>query len=276
MTFSQNYYPLIEENRTWNVISVALVGPYPEDTTFSTLTYKFSGDTTIDSQTYHKLYESNEKFPTNWNLWCFMREDTDKRIWYRRESDNEEMLMYDFSVETGDSVFVGLYEPVYLYVDSISEIIVNQTDRKKYWLSCKTMPEYSEAWIEGIGSSKGICWSGSVNIVGGWFWFLCMSENGELIYRNPNYETCYLMTGISETNKPVIQIYPNPMKNNFRVENISNIEIESISLININGQITKQFDSKKTQFDISKISSGLYFLKISYKNGELIEKVIIE
>ncbi len=276
MTFSQNYYPLIEENRTWNVISVALVGPYPWDTTYSTFTYEFTGDTTIDSHTYLKLYESNEEFPTNWNLWCFMREDDDKRIWYRRESDDEEMLMYDFSVEEGDSVLIGLFEPVYLYVDSINEITINQTDRKKYWLSCKTMPEYSETWIEGIGSNKGICWGGSVYIVGGWYWFLCMSENEELVYMNPNYESCYLITGISEIDKPIIQIYPNPVKSLLKIENNKNIEIESISLTNINGQIIRQFDTRKTQLDISEIASGLYFLKISYENGKLIEKVIIE
>ena len=113
MSFSQDYYSLIEENRIWNVVSVALVEPYPYDTTCFTITYEFKGDTTIDSHTYLKLYESNEKNPANWNLWCFMREDDDKRIWYRRKSDDEEMLMYDFSVEAGDSVLVGLYQPVY-------------------------------------------------------------------------------------------------------------------------------------------------------------------
>jgi len=276
MAFSQVYYPLIEENRTWNVISVTLVGTFPWDTTYSTLTYEFVGDTIIDSNTYLKLYESNEEFPDNWNLWCYMREDNEKRIWYRRDSDEEEMLMYDFSVEAGDSVLVGLNEPVYLYVDSINEININQTDRKKYWLSCKTMPEYSETWIEGIGSNKGVCWGGSVYIVGGWYWFLCMSENGELIYRNPNYESCYLIAEINEIDKPVIKIYPNPVKNLFRIENIENIEIKSISLTKINGQIIKQFDPMKTQLDISEVSSGLYFLKISYKNGKLTKKMIIE
>ncbi len=276
MTFSQDYYPLIEENKTWNVISVILVGPYQWDTTYSTITYEFSGDTIIDSQTYLKLYESNEEFPANWNLWCYMREDNDKRIWYRRDSDDDEMLMYDFSVEAGDSVLVGLFEPVYLTIDSINTIYINQADRKKYWLSCKTMPEYRETWFEGVGSNKGLCWGSSVYIVGGWCWFLCMSENEELIYMNPNYEACYLITEINEIDKPTIKIYPNPVKNLFRIENIKNIEIESISLTNINGQIIKRFDSRKTQLDISEITSGLYFLKISYKNGELTKKIMIE
>ncbi len=272
-TFSQDYYPLIQENRTWNVISVALVGPYPWDTTYSTLTYEFFGDTTIDSHTYLKLYESNEENPTNWNLWCYMRDDN-KKIWYRRDSDDDEILMYDFTANQGDTLSVGLqapYEP--LIVDSIGVVEINDTERIIYYLSNY---EYSETWIDGIGSNKGICWSGSALIVGGWYRFLCMSENGELIYMNPNYESCYLITEINEINNPIIQIYPNPSKEFIRIENNQNAEIKSITLININGQITKQFDSKKTYLDISEITSGLYILKISYENVVLTEKVIIE
>ena len=272
-TFSQDYYPLIQENRTWNVISVALVGPYPWDTTYSTLTYKFFGDTTIDSHTYLKLYESNEENPTNWNLWCYMRDDN-KKIWYRRDSDDDEILMYDFTANQGDTLSVGLqapYEP--LIVDSIGVVEINDTERIIYYLSNY---EYSETWIDGIGSNKGICWSGSALIVGGWYRFLCMSENGELIYMNPNYESCYLITEINEIKNPIIQIYPNPSKEFIRIENNQNAEIKSITLININGQITKQFDSKKTYLDISEITSGLYILKISYENVVLTEKVIIE
>ncbi|MBW6461125.1 MAG: T9SS type A sorting domain-containing protein [Bacteroidales bacterium] len=41
--------------------------------------------------------------------------------------------------------------------------------------------------------------------------------------------------------------------------------MESISLSNISGQLIKQVDSKESQLDISEIYTGLYFLKISYK-----------
>lgn len=71
-------------------------------------------------------------------------------------------------------------------------------------------------------------------------------------------------------------IFPIPARDILRIENIKNIEIESIFVTNINGQIIKQFDARNTQLDISDISSGLYFLKISYENGVLTEKIIIE
>lgn len=71
-------------------------------------------------------------------------------------------------------------------------------------------------------------------------------------------------------------ISPNPACNILRIENKNNLEIESISLINFNGQIINQFDAEKTQLDISEIPSGIYILNISYKNGQLTKKVIIE
>lgn len=273
-TYGQDYFPLIEENKTWNVLSVTFQPPF--DTSFSTITCKISGDTIISSESYKKLYSSYEGNPENWNIWCFMREDSNKRVWLRMDSEEDEYLMYDFSIGVGDSVLIGIMGTVYLVVDSISEITINQTERKKYWLSCTMMPEYSETWIEGIGSNKGICWSGSANVVGGWSWFLCMSENGELIYMNPNYESCYLFTEIEEIEKSSLKIFPNPTKNTLSIENIENIDIESISLLNTKGQLIKQFDSNKTSFDISNISSGCYVLKIKHKNGVFTKKLIVK
>jgi hypothetical protein len=274
ITYGQDYFPLIEENKTWNVLAVAFQPPF--DTSFSTITYKVSGDTIINSESYKKIYSSNEENPANWNLWCFMREDANKKVWSRLPGSYSENQMYDFDVSVGDTVMSGLGEIVSLKIDSISDILVNQEIRNKYWLSCIEFPDYKETWIEGVGSNKGICWSGSAFIVGGWYWFLCMSENGELIYMNPNYESCYLITDINEIEKTILKVFPNPTKNTLTIENIEHIEIESISLLNTNGQIIKQFDSKNTQLDLSNISSGLFLLKISYNNGELIEKILIE
>jgi len=102
-SYSQDSFSLIEENKTWNVISVIRTGSYPGDTTFSTLTYEFFGDTIIESKTYKKLYRSNEENPQNWTLECFMREN-EKKVWLKDISQDNEILMYDFSLNVGDSI----------------------------------------------------------------------------------------------------------------------------------------------------------------------------
>lgn len=274
MTFSQEYYPLVEENRTWNVISVVLTGPYPGDTSFSTLTYEFFGDTIIDSKTYLKLFKSSEENPLNWTLDCFMREEN-KKAWYRHVTNEHEVLMYNFNLNVGDSI-LDMTESNYMIVDSIGYQIINQEERKKYWLSSIEMPEYNETWIDGIGSSKGICFGGTVLFVGGWTWFLCLSENGDLIYMNPNYNSCFLTTETNEILFPNFDIYPNPTKEILFIQNRQSINIKSITISDINGLIIKSFNTATSELDISDLSSGLYFLNISSDSGIITKKVIIE
>lgn len=71
-------------------------------------------------------------------------------------------------------------------------------------------------------------------------------------------------------------IFPIPTSDFLRIENKKNLEIESIIITNINGQIIKQFDSSINQLNVSDLTSGIYFLKIISEKGELIKKIIIE
>ena len=103
-----------------------------------------------------------------------------------------------------------------------------------------------------------------------------MSENGELVYMNPNYNSCYLTTETKEIQLPNINIYPNPTNEIILIENSQSINIKSITISNINGLIIKRFNTNTSKLDISDISSGLYLLNISYERGTITTKVIIE
>jgi hypothetical protein len=273
MTFSQDYYPLIEEDRTWNVLNIIPSGWEPPfDTTYNTESWYIKGDTIISTYEYKILHSSSEPDPTSWTLRGFMREDSTKKVWLRWKNDIEEILIYDFSLSIGDSISIG-YMPEYYHIDSITSVEINGTTRNKYWISQEDY-DWNDTWIEGIGSNKGIVQG--MMLIGGWSWLLCMSDYGELIYMNPNYESCYLITEINETEKQLIHIYPNPAKNTLIIENVENFGIKSISILNQNGQEIKQFESRLEQLDLSEIKSGLYFLRISLENGQLIKKIVIE
>ncbi len=101
-----------------------------------------------------------------------------------------------------------------------------------------------------------------------------------LFYYKKNGVSCGIpdkTVSISEKNLlNDFKIYPTPARDFLRIENKKKIKMESIYIINVNGQIVKQFNAKKSTFDISDISPGFYFLKIRYKNGELNKKIIIE
>ena len=74
-----------------------------------------------------------------------------------------------------------------------------------------------------------------------------------------------------------IKIYPNPTKN------ILNIEIfykgkTQLRLFNIKGQqlLENEMNSTSLQWDISALSSGLYFLKIQQNLDEIVHKIVIQ
>ncbi len=277
LTFGQDYYPLIEENKTWNVLNVIPSGGWPPfDTSYNTSSYYIYGDSTINDIQFKKLFHSTEDIPVNWILRGLIREDSIKKVWLKWPMDDNEELIYDFSVIAGDSLTLRNDTSLYYSVDSVTIVNINGEARNKYWISQDDF-FWQESWIEGIGSNKGITNSGMAQAVGGWSWLLCMSELEELIYMNPNYNTCYLVsTAIKESDKLLFQVYPNPTKDILIIENIEKVNIESISILNISGQIIKHFDHGESQLDISDIDAGIVLLKISTENGDIIKKIMIE
>lgn len=274
MAFSQNYKPLVVEENSWNVLVVGLNVPF--DTTYSTITCKIEGDTILDDITYKKMFASYDENPVYLNICGYLREDANRKVWYR-QNEEEEYLMYDFSAEVGDSVLVGYSDPVYLFVDSITNHNVQGDLRPKYWLSCKEHPHYQETWIEGIGSSRGVIWSGSALIVGGWYRLLCMKQNAELIYMNPHYNSCYMLsTGMAEVEDLLVHIFPNPCSECLQIETNNPNAITAMAIMDLNGKVWKQLSSQTKSVDVSDLAAGVYLLSIHHINGVEYQKLIVE
>ena len=273
LLFSQNYFPIVQENNEWSVLIVTESGPYPWDTVYVTETYRLSGDTLLSGQMYKKIYKSAEEFPVNWNYYGCMREE-DKKVWSKGTNNYPERLIYDFNLSVGDTIWLFEYDPMIL--DSIEYKLINNENRKHFYFSYPSYQSLTEFWIEGIGSNRGIFTSGTATVDGGGFWLLCMKENGDLIYMNPNYNNCFLITEIQETNNSIIEVYPNPAQNKIKVKNTENIKIESSSIVDLKGQKLLEFKKNKTELDLSVISTGIYLLKVTHEKGEIIRKIMIE
>jgi len=104
-----------------------------------------------------------------------------------------------------------------------------------------------------------------------------MLEDGELIYMNPNYNSCYLInTNVEEIQYSSIQVYPNPTKDKIYIKNSENVKIESISLFELKGKKIMEFEKTKTELDLSGVSKGIYLLKLTHGNEIIIKKIVIE
>jgi len=295
-TFAQNnnpnndYHPLVQEGKVWKVLYAEWQFPIPPSPmgwyTYITQSFMFEGDTIIDGKEYKKLFTSlkeNPIYPNDWWVFSFMREDENKRVWEKKNANALETLLYDFSLQIGDTVpaEIGFQEFQPITIENITYKMMNNGEERKIlhlssisnWFSSN----YKEFWIEGIGSCLGLLEPITGELVGGFNSLLCLHENEELIFNdNPWWGRCYIMgsLGINACDNQ-IHIFPNPAKDMLYIENIDKLDVNNISLINIQGQIIRQFESRATQLDVSGITSGIYFIKFSTSSGNIIQKIII-
>ncbi len=266
---SQEYYPLIETDKEWSIACFVFSwGTPPVQCTTYVATHYFwlEGDTVINSKPYLRVYDEG---PYGTFLRGFIREDSDKKVW--QIDHGEEILLYDFSANVGDTIPTRR-EYDELIVDSITNVSINQTIRKKYWLSSLHYEGsyYSETWIEGIGSNKGLLSSASMAVVGGYEELLCVHDNGTLIYKNPEYNTCDKITAVENIENANLKIYPNPAKEFVYIENLPS-QISMVEVCDITGKTLKTIDLNQTQnIDVKNLKQGIYFVKA----GRFVQKFI--
>jgi hypothetical protein len=75
-----------------------------------------------------------------------------------------------------------------------------------------------------------------------------------------------------------IQVYPNPTKNQFQIEitNLIQEKLQNIQIYNILGELIFSSNSYVNTIDTSKFSSGIYIVKVKFKEFEISKKLIIE
>jgi hypothetical protein len=69
-----------------------------------------------------------------------------------------------------------------------------------------------------------------------------------------------------------IKIYPNPVDDVFEIE--TNLNIDKVTLFNVNGQIV--LIEKQKRISIPSLSNGIYFVKIEDENGGVMVKKLVK
>jgi len=73
----------------------------------------------------------------------------------------------------------------------------------------------------------------------------------------------------------IINIWPNPATRQINIER-NNIEISKIEIVNIMGVLLKTCTELKKSIDISDLSNGIYFVKITTCDNEIIIRKIMK
>ena len=256
---AQEYLPIAQKGNEWHTISTTLFG-------YSNYVNWCSGDTIIGDVRYMKIMGTlNDGYP---HLFTVLREE-DGKVWKRHLNTSEETLLYDFTASVGDTLCFG--EPGASFVlDSISMVQIGDVDRRKFWFGLEYdgsgNPRTKETWVEGIGSDYGLLWSGYYGVYDGWHCLLCFHQYGELVWQNPEYNTCsYPYDAIEENKDSEIALYPNPVRDRVIIEGI---EVAEVEVYNALGQRVKMVQSTN-EINVSGLPEGVYLLRVTDADGKV-------
>ena len=281
---------IVDTTKQWNIVEYGLIGA-------QTMAYRIMNeDTIINNKTYNRIQRSFAYTPMlqEWNEWQGMgwiREEDNKVFIFPKEyydepiskDIQEEYLLYDFSLQTGDSV--NLYREgrflltdyrdngmMPFYVVSTDSIEIGSIKCKRLFLSRdKNRNTPSEIWIEGIGSNTGFLES-TCSYYEHLRNLLCVKQNEEVMYYNGD-NTCYIYVSIDDIDNTNAKIYPTLVKDNIYVVSDNNKTMD-ISFVNISGHIVKTIRTKGCkEIDISSLPSGVYNVIINNTHSQKIIKL---
>ena len=193
----QAYVPFPDSNAVWQeVILPYPPGPIPWYQEH--FHYIISGDTLINDVYYKKL------FRTDFNVLCSqdsagpsyeggIRNDSlEKKVFYIDSNEQEEWLLYDFTLDAGDTVPMTWNNYSYpdLYVESIDSILIGDRFRKSYTYAQETYPLITV--IEGIGAETGLL--NPMVIFEVISYLRCFHQDDNLLWINPRADSCRLET----------------------------------------------------------------------------------
>lgn len=277
--YAQSYIPLLQQNNQWNILRRDA-----NPNLYYTEIYKIDLDTIINGYLCKKVIKTNDSSSSAaFSFAYYMYEDTLEKKIYTLDNNFNKKLYFNFNVHIGDTLI--LYSPYYnlnycdtFYVSQIDIENIGGLNRKKISTNFKLGVTLinAEVWIEGIGTYKGLPYSGFPPITGPLFNLLCFRNNNQLIYYNTNYNYCYANNiGINDFENPKISVYPNPITDNLFIENILNKDSQ-LQIFDVYGRLVfnQNLIEQNNTISVSNLKRGIYYVEIYNKNNKVFTKKI--
>ena len=297
---SQDYIPLLDSTKRWNMTR----------TIHNSKTYTYAAriefiDTLINDKTYQKVV-SDTTYPLTEEqkkgFLGYIREDTlTKRVYYTvldtseapfYFEENEERLLYDFSIEVGDTVEVlatlecevsgdGKSPLEVIKIDSIE--LINGAKRKR-WILENINNGRRVSWIEGVGSQFGLYMSScSFTVMHHYeYSLLCYYENEEHLYIEEGQDTCAVFETSNVNNYSLseskFQLYPNPasQKVNVSIDSPNSNTPVQYTLLDVTGKTVLEGTLENNTIDVSTINAGYYSVIIELNQQFYAKPLVVE
>lgn len=228
---------------------------------------RFANDTIINDLMYKKIHRTSDSLQAKWEVIGYIREDTLGRVYKLLQSNESEVMLFDYSLQKGDS----LNSTPTLYIDSvqIKPFGYSDTLRKHYYIN-------GAVWVEGVGSLSGPLFGVDLIYMAGlYFQLLCYFESDQLVYSNPKYSSCF---PVSTEMFGVLRHYLHKFTSNsfahFQVESI-NTQGAEFQVLNIMGKTIysrKLVGLTEWEVPLTGLPPGIYIYRLRTAGGVLAGK----
>lgn len=253
------------------------------------VTYEFkyfiSGTVTTDSNEYYKVYRSGYSYvnPSEPNYFYdvysgALREQENK--WYALNYLNDDVLLYDFTMQLGDTVESMTTLGATLTVIAIDTTMVDGEPKKRFYLDYGGFGNEETYILEDVGASSGLFEAIIFFEVESALY--CYAIDYVPLWLNPDSPYCDLSVSIEENeNISNTSIYPNPFSTSttieFELDGKSNIQI---TVYNSIGETVYQLEdhfeqgSHKVSWAPGHLPEGLYFAVLKSEDGVTVSKML--
>ena len=290
-SFAQNSFPT--SNAIWNEV---YYDENPGKTPNGYMMYGLFGDTIINELLYNKLYVLLDTTLSAESLYRYaggFRQEEGKVFFLPANGlinmaygihiilrNNEEVLLYDFSANEGDTIW--FYEDggeggiEYCIVSRIE----GDVNYRVFTVVNDRLLHGKHKWHEGMGNDFGLfghlC---RIPLRGNHWETACFKHNDTAKYvNNPKCNRCFCPSvNIAEhSNSDIINIYPNPAKDILNIETTENIEIKSINIYSIDGKLIEvnKYSFNNRQLNIGQLTTGSYVISIETDKGKFSKTII--
>ncbi len=246
--------------------------------------YYLNGDSTINGEDWQVVYKRGSYYSSGLggsggytfnDRFKFIRQDGSKL--YTLENGVSEMLLYDFSLNVGDTLPWSPYHwSLTTVIDSIQMVLINGSQRKKMFVSDTNYGTTQGYLIEGIGTHRGLF--ETVNNA--------LNCGNQLVSFKVNNvvevgSNCNFSVGIEDIiQENQLNIFPNPTSASITLEVPKSHSIHKVFLINSSGSkkelVTDADSGHMKSYDLSGEPNGFYTVEIHLNSGQILREKLVK
>jgi hypothetical protein len=263
--YTQSYQSIFGSDTTqWNYLT-----DYKRADWISTDKYISYGDTVIDEFSFQELHETLAFM--NPSQLGFIREDTVVgKVWLRSLDDTIDYLVMDLSLELNDTfILKSKHTEAWDVICTVKEI--QQLDSRKTLVLEGFGLNDNLTFIEGIGTN----YTFQVFDFLGFSQLLCVFKDSELVYKNPEFDSCFVDIGLSTPEKKSrdLKVTYNSRLNTISIYSNNMLTPAAyLRLIDLYGRtiFSTEVLYSHTDIELPSINPGIYIISINGLSQRLI------